>query len=519
MQRFMSLENWILARPRYDGPSTPRRLRHLAFLCGFLALTVLLLLIASLTFGGSSFGVSLLSPKATPSPVETPKPPPPKFYDWSTRSQFAPVKQEVANKSIEELCESFPRDLLHDVQPILKTGHGVLNTRLKTQLQSTAACLDHNLLIFSDLDEEYDDIQVIDILVDLPKEFGNRSNEQLESYYTQKELADNGTLDTPAAPKVEGWPTDKFKFLPQVSRAWRMRPNKRWYVFFEDDTYIVWDNLFRLLINLDPDKPWYMGSPSPGARGFWMAYGGPGYVLSREAVRRLIKDDYDEDGAFSHSALSQRWEEQMMLDCCGDSILGLAVHEDAQTNISGLFPMFQPHPLHGVPLGEHYWCQPVISMHKSHPQDMVALRRWEESRRMMRRPLLFADLVEFLNLTKVASHEDWTNTDFGGYAPPDEGAHASFDACGKSCKSDRNCLQWTYHLRTCGFVSSIRLGQAKSPGIEKDRSGEEKAMPWTAEEKRYMAGWDLEGIKRYMQAPGRNCEKIEWVRPSVKRIF
>lgn len=502
--------------------STRNRLPRLALGCG----VVLLLLVATLFYGGPAYGVGLLGPSNNNAKPPIPEhnngknspEPEPEFYDWHTRSQFRPVNQNVTHKSVQDLCDAFPTDLLSGIQPVLKTGHGVLQNRARTHLDSVSACLDDHLLIFSDVDEEIGGYQVIDVLADLRTNFVN-GNDQLEDYVLQRELAKNDTLHSEAASKVKGWQSDKFKFLPQVSRAWRMRPEKRWYVFYEDDTYIVWDNMFRLLTNYDPDVPWYFGSPSPGARGTWMANGGPGYVLSREAVRRLVKDDFDANGVFAGSALARRWEDQMMHDCCGDSILGLALHEDAQTNLSGMFPMFQPHPLQGIPLSDIYWCQPVITMHKTFAEDMIALRKWEESRRIMQRPLLFADLVDFLNLTEVARRDDWMNGDFTGYRAPGDDAHASFDACGKACKADPNCLQWTHRLKDCTFVPTIRLGQHWDPHLEPWRSEEEKALPWTDEEKRFMAGWDLDGIKKWMSAPGRDCKTAHWVRPSLKRIF
>jgi hypothetical protein len=512
------------ARPELDSGGSsggPRRFRRAAFACS----AGILLVIATLFYNGPLFGARPSSPSSgevepiTIAPKEDlPSKPKPEFYNWHTRSQFRPVNQAVTGKSTADLCNAFPKDLLRGIQPVLKTGNGVLKTRVKTHLESVSGCLDNNLLIFSDLDAEIGGYQVIDVLADLRTEFV-QGNDQLESYVLQKELAENGTLESEAASRVKGWETDKFKFLPQVSRAWRMRPEKRWYVFYEDDTYIVWDNMFRLLTNFDPDMPWYFGSPSPGPRGFWMANGGPGYVLSRETVRRLVKDDFDDNGAFAGSALSTRWEDHTMHDCCGDSILALALHEDAQTSLSGLFPMFQPHPLHGIPLSDAYWCQPVISMHKTFAEDMISFRKWEESRRIMQRPLLFADLVDYLNLTKLAVREDWTNSDFGGYRAPGDSAHASSDACGKACRADQGCLQWSYHLRDCSFVSSIRLGQAMAPGIEHWRSEEQKNAEWSDEEKRYMAGWDLEGIKQWMSAEGRDCKTARWVTPSLQRIF
>jgi hypothetical protein len=111
-------------------------------------------------------------------------------------------------------------------------------------------------------------------------------------------------------------------------------------------TYIAWDNTFRLLIDFDIDKLWYFGSPSLGTRGFWMANGGPAYVLSCEVVKRLVRDDFNSNGTLIGSTFTQRWEDRMTHDYCDDPVLSLALYEYAQTNLSGLFPVFQPHLLH-----------------------------------------------------------------------------------------------------------------------------------------------------------------------------
>lgn len=298
------------------------------------------------------------------------------FYEWRTRSAFRPVRQSgVADKSVEELCASFPKHLLDEVQPALKTGHGVIDSRVRPQLQSVSACLT-NLLIFSDLDEECEGHQVIDVIADLPADH-IEDNDQLGYYRSLRDLTANGSLAEADAVSRKGWQIDKFKFLAAVSRAWRMRPERRWYVFYEADTYMVWDNMFRLLENFDPDTPLYFGSPSPGRDDMWFGNGGPGYVISREAMRRLVKYDWDAmTGEYQGSKLTERHWDELMHNCCGDSVVGWALWTE-KVKLSGLWPMFNPHPPHGVPFSDLYWCQPVITMHKPHEDDILGLWRWQ----------------------------------------------------------------------------------------------------------------------------------------------
>ncbi|KAJ3533386.1 hypothetical protein NM208_g8012 [Fusarium decemcellulare] len=200
------------------------------------------------------------------------------YYSFSTTSYFRPVSIDPTDKSTEDLC---------------KTD---LGERVDAQFDSVSACFGKDeLLVYSDLDESVRGHDAVDVLADLPSIY-YEDNPDFQNYIWQKEMRVNGTLDVDraATARINGWRIDKFKFLPMIERAWRMKPNKDFYFFFETDTYVFWDNAFRFLQTFDPDVPLYMGSPSPGTHDVkqdiktWFANGGPGFVLSRGAVKALL---------------------------------------------------------------------------------------------------------------------------------------------------------------------------------------------------------------------------------------
>jgi hypothetical protein len=173
-----------------------------------------------------------------------------------------------------------------------------------------------------------------------------------------------------------------------IERAWALAPGKAWYVFFETDTYIFWDNMLRFLENFDPDTPQYMGSPSPGRvvpeteHRTWFANGGPGFVLSRAAVQKMLVRKTGVDGDYLEPPMSHRWADILSHDCCGDSVLGWVLHH-AGVPFKGFWPLFNPHSLHTVPFSTSYWCQPMLTLHKTRPDDMLELWRWEHHRRQL----------------------------------------------------------------------------------------------------------------------------------------
>ena len=218
---------------------------------------------------------------------------------------------------------------------------------------------------------------MIDVLTDIPAAYYIQDEDLID--YTrvksqrnsQRYGASGSGLGTDTAPAdgnwaIDGWALDKYKFLPMIEQAWKMRSDKKWHFFCETDTYVVWDNLFRFIANLDHQAPYYMGSPSPGRlindddpdSATFFANGGPGFVLSSVATGQLLVRQEDTSKYISH-----RWLYLLRVDPCGDSILGWALH-GVRISLSGFWPMFNSHPLHAIPFGVDHWCQPVLTCTK-----------------------------------------------------------------------------------------------------------------------------------------------------------
>lgn len=180
-----------------------------------------------------------------------------------------------------ENATHFPPIFYRKFQVVLKIGASEPVERLNTHISRVTRCIS-NLLIVSDAESEIHGHRVHDILAGLPESVWS-DNPDFEAYEALKQG------NTKSVNSQQGWNLDRMKFLPMVERAYDVNPTAKWYVFIEmfieTDTYVVWDNLFRLLDQFDPTVPLYMGSPSPGkptAEGrrnnvvrvwrFWLCY-------------------------------------------------------------------------------------------------------------------------------------------------------------------------------------------------------------------------------------------------------
>ncbi|OAA40506.1 Chondroitin N-acetylgalactosaminyltransferase [Beauveria brongniartii RCEF 3172] len=457
-----------------------------------------------------------------------------------TSSAFHPISFPPGhNKTLQELCASFPRHLLARIQPVLKTGFTDEPGRMPSQMESCSACFQPgDLLIFSDLDDTYQGHEIIDILATLPRSY--HEFESFKPYFEQKRLRDSGDAVTnPDALKaIDGWKLDKFKFLPQVQQAWQMKPNRDFYVFYETDTYVFWDPLLRFLDTLDPETPLYLGSASPGrgdefGRNTLFANGGPGYVLSRAAVKQLLQRKIGPTGAYLDPPFAEKYRYLMHdAECCGDSALGFALWQNG-IQMQALYPMFAQHPIQHLPFDAMRWCSPLFTLHKTSFDDMRALFQWEFTSRSNDIDVQYAmrhqDLWEFQKPGSEMRRTNWRNDDRFG-RKVENVSIATGEECEAHCRSLGECFMWSWRgnaLKECFVSEGVMLyGQEAQPEeIERkkeadpDKTEQEEGAPEEVERipVTYMSGWIVDKVKEWKT--NHDCNDTLWLSHSFSRMF
>jgi hypothetical protein len=354
--------------------------------------------------------------------------------------------------SLHGHCSEVLLGALDDVQVVLKVGAAEAHSKLPLYLGGTVACVPH-LHIFSDYEERVYGHLLHDALARLPPE-DRVDNPDFQIYEEIQRLKkDNATIEKTS----EGWRLDKYKFLPMMELTWAMTPDKPWYFFIELDTYVNWENLVRFLQRLDPSQPLYIGSPVwPQDRPIF-AHGGSGFILSREALRRLAVRGREFREGDRYPVGSHQFGIPIAEQCCGDEILAWAL-KDSGVTINGYWPMFNGEKPSTMRFNQEQWCEAIITMHHMNHQDFSKMRSWELKRPDPHKPLTFAELYGFLEPYLYSKTRHWDNmSEDVEYLSPDAAA-TSVDTCAVKCQNDRLCMQYAYRNGTCRLSHTIRLG-------------------------------------------------------------
>ncbi|EEP77722.1 predicted protein [Uncinocarpus reesii 1704] len=262
-----------------------------------------------------------------------------------------------------------------DVLIILKTGVTEALEKVPIHLQTT---LQHipNYAIFSDFEETISGVETHDVLRTIGEDI-KRTNPDFELYRRIKELGREGLkasdlmLDDVSGPSGKpnnpGWKLDKWKFIPMIDEALDVRPDAKWFVFIEADTYVVWSNLLAWLAMLDATKSYYLGTQMRlGSLVF--GYGGSGFVLSNSAMKKFSNYRASRTAELDDYTASQ-W--------AGDAVLGKTM-ADAGIPLTYSWPMLQTARIWNLDHFGDLWCYPVVSYHHMTPGDVEIMWRFDQ---------------------------------------------------------------------------------------------------------------------------------------------
>jgi hypothetical protein len=271
------------------------------------------------------------------------------------------------------LCPDGP--LADDVVVTVKTGATEVAERIPTQARTTLRCV-KNVLYFSDLAQDIDGFHIRDALESISPAV-IESNADFDFYRKQGILWQTEhnvtTLKGAKHPhnpnELAAWTLDKYKNVHVVEETWALMPEKKWYIFIDADTYVLWSNLLLWLATMDPNKKTYIGS-EVNIGGSRFAHGGSGIILSRATMY---------DYAVTHNGTAAQWDPKIHDYCCGDQVLGIALQQQGN-RLQEVWPMITGETQWTMPFGPTYWCHPQFTMHHMGPAEMQSLSDLERRR-------------------------------------------------------------------------------------------------------------------------------------------
>ncbi|KAK4625662.1 uncharacterized protein CLAFUR5_05819 [Fulvia fulva] len=356
---------------------------------------------------------------------------------------------------------------------VIRTGSTEIESRLPVHFRTSMRCFPH-YMIFSDHEEYFEDNQIHDALESVSSSIRTQHpdfemHRRLIKYGRQAlstaELHDLNDTQTSHTGKIEnpGWKLDKWKFLPMVNRTLHDHPDKRWFVFMEADTYLLWFSVLQYVAALDHTKPYYIGSSAQiGEDPF--AHGGSGFIVSQPAMR-LVVDHYAAHKADIEASTDGHW--------AGDCVLGKTFNDAGvpltwgwpifQGEIPGKVPYSSPADHPGIYTDKRVWCYPALSYHHVTPQLITDMWQFEQTwlkshnASFLHHHNVFAD---FIVPRMVGPQVDWDNE-----SDEDVRIVGSLNECRLKCISNEECKQYSVDsAKRCRTRIDPALGEA-SAGI------------------------------------------------------
>jgi len=406
-----------------------------------------------------------------------------------------------------------------DVLVIVKTGFNVARKRLPMHMETTYRCIP-NLYIYSDAEDTIGDHKIHDCLADIDPKIVAKSDDF--RFYRKIKEAQQTLLSNTTAQSLtdllsskddadDAWRLDKWKNIPLLLKAYQHKPDAKWYLFLDGDTYPVWSNILHWLSRKNHNKRSYLGCQA------WIGdtvfgHGGSGYILSSAAMTAAI--EVLQKDVQKYYRIPDR-------ECCGDVALSIFLTQSINLNLTASWPVMQGETPESLDYTQEKWCKTAGSYHHVDPDEVDALWRFEQhwirwnhdQQRLgkangLAPPILHRDVFDFFvkpllqrpitewdndSRDRVFKGQKETNdVEHNGNNDDDEEeeedgeekeetihywrdeekvAHTSFAACRKACELDLKCLGYSYIPGECRLGYVIRLGARAKEDRERMRSG------------------------------------------------
>ncbi|CAO2655014.1 Nn.00g117470.m01.CDS01 [Neocucurbitaria sp. VM-36] len=362
-----------------------------------------------------------------------------------------------------------------------------------------------SLLLFSDLHAEIGRWPVFDVLFRFPQNFIHETRElgryRAQVDYSRKSIPIHKLRkQDPAEEERLLALLSKYKILQAMSAAWEYRPDRAWYTFVGDETYINRANLLDWLSQYDPETKHFFGNAPTSGVPHPFAAGGSSIILSHQAMKELFKDRKD---------LIKNWQNKIADHASAFDLVFNVLKAELKLDLEGTWPGISGFDPSNVPFSPALWCEPVLMMHHVAPDMASDLWKLENDRtkdHLMHTPLRFADLWERFMTPKNLNdtRKDWDNLSSESSNvrwnilfekdQPDAGraqhGEESAEACSESCDKSTYCMQWSYSSfpqnnwndnpqTKCHLSSSVRFGAHSEPQ-EWDMNGETEMLTWTS---------------------------------------
>lgn len=298
------------------------------------------------------------------------------------RPHFTPTPEitPVLDENGEPTTYCPPLPGVEDVLVVMKTGVTESREKVPIHFRTTLRCIPH-FVIYSDFAEEIEGVQIHDVLSNMDS--AAKKNPDFDFYhrivkYGRKGLEQHDFSDEANSaigkPNNPGWKLDKWKFLPMAQEALRYKPDAKWFIFVEADTYMSWPTVLTWLARFDHTKPHYLGTETQIADVIF-AHGGSGFMLSNPALQRA-SDEYTAREVELNEYTDQHW--------AGDCVLG-KVLSDAGVNLHFTWPILQNSNLGELDefTTDFYrrpWCFIAATLHHLSPTEIESLWKFEQKR-------------------------------------------------------------------------------------------------------------------------------------------